>query len=179
MIWRLSHRADSRARELADRHYNRQKIGTLQFVPPGRCIALYADNGRGGRAFWVTSWPFADYVKHAWGGAWICSAFRNEGAGVASELIRDAVACTRFLMGEPPDGGLVTFIDRDKVRPIKVRGEKTFGRTYAIAGFVPCGETKGGLLALRVSPQAMPEARMPLVEIKNEPLLRKILARHV
>lgn len=32
--WRLSWRADPRALPLADRHYNRQKIGSAQFVPP-------------------------------------------------------------------------------------------------------------------------------------------------
>src|SRR5690242_7545534 len=51
--WYLSHRADPRAVPLADRHYNRQKPGTPQFVPPGRCLVLLtADAG----ALWVTSW---------------------------------------------------------------------------------------------------------------------------
>jgi len=40
MYWTLSHRFDRRALPLADRHYNRQKPGTSQFVPPGRCIVL-------------------------------------------------------------------------------------------------------------------------------------------
>lgn len=139
---------------------------------------LYADEGDGRKAFWVTSWPFAEYVKHAWGGAWICSAFRNEGAGIASTLIRDAVACTRWLMGEPPETGMVTFVDRNKVRPTMMRGRPTWGRTYLLAGFEICGETKGGLLALRLAPSAMPAAQMPLVEIENWPLLRRVVARH-
>lgn len=41
MIWELSYKADPRAREVADRHYNRQKPGTPQFVPPGRALVLY------------------------------------------------------------------------------------------------------------------------------------------
>lgn len=41
--WRLSWRADPRARPLADRHYNRQRIGAAQFVPPGRCLVLPED----------------------------------------------------------------------------------------------------------------------------------------
>jgi hypothetical protein len=65
MRWHLSHRADPRARVLADRHYNRQSIGAPGFVPPGRCLVLLASDES---AFWVTSWPFAEYVKHAWGG---------------------------------------------------------------------------------------------------------------
>ena len=94
MIWELSNRADPRAREIADRHYNRQKPGTPQFVPPGRCCVLFAEN-ENGKAFWVTSFPFSQYVRHQWAGAWVCSAFRNENAGIASEMIRDAVAATR------------------------------------------------------------------------------------
>ena len=104
MIWELSYKADPRAWEVADRHYNRQKPGTPQFVPPGRALVLYTETETV-RAFWVTSYPFAQYVRHAWAGAWVCSAFRNEGAGVASEMIRDAVAATRVYFGEPPELG--------------------------------------------------------------------------
>lgn len=154
-MWRLSDRFDPAARVLADRHYNRQKIGSPQFVPPGRCMVLYA--GKPPReAFWVTSWPFAEYVKHAWPGAWVCSAFRNEGAGVASEMIIEAVAATREFFGEPPALGMITFVDRRKVKPTKVRGVETWGYTYRKAGFVDAGETKGGLLALQLMPDAMP-----------------------
>lgn len=42
-LWRLSYRADPITRAIADRHYNRQKPGTAQFVPPGRCLVLEAD----------------------------------------------------------------------------------------------------------------------------------------
>lgn len=156
MMWRLSDRFDPAARELADRHYNRQKIGTPQFVPPGRCMVLYAETSTG-KAFWVTSWPFAEYVRHAWAGAWVCSAFRNEGAGVASEMIIDAVAATRQFFGAPPTLGFITFVDRRKVKPTIVRGEQVWGWTYRKAGFTDAGETKGGLLALQMLPEAMPE----------------------
>lgn len=37
MIWMRSHRADPEVVPLADRHYNRQKPGSPQFAPPGRC----------------------------------------------------------------------------------------------------------------------------------------------
>jgi hypothetical protein len=144
--WRISHRADQRAREIADRHYNRQKIGSPQFVPPGRCIVLWQPH-----AFWVTSWPFAEYVKHAWAGAWVNSAFRNEGAGMSSELIRQAIAHTRSIWEAPPLG-MVTFVD-----PKKVRHKRDLGRCYRKAGFSVAGETKGGLLALQMLPADMPE----------------------
>ena len=94
MIWHLSNRADPAARVIADRHYNRQEIGAPQFVPPGRCLVLMAQQPEGS-ARWVTSYPFAQFVKHAWAGAWMCSAFRNEGAGLSSDLNRQAVAATK------------------------------------------------------------------------------------
>lgn len=157
MIWQKSNRADPRARELADRHYNRQKPGTPQFVPPGRCCVFYAETSIG-KAFWITSYPYAQYVKHQWAGAWICSAFRNEGAGIASEMIRQAVAATRAELGEPPPLGMITFVDTKKVKPTMVHGKRTWGRTYQLAGFRPVGKTKGGLLALQLLPEDMPPA---------------------
>jgi len=154
-VWQLSHRADYRARLVADRHYNRQKVGTPQFVPPGRCFVLYA-NEAGREALWVTSWPFAEYVKHAWAGAWVCSAFRNEGVGRASDLIVAAMAHSRAHFGDPPPLGMVTFVDRSKVRPTVVRGREVWGWTYLKAGFCEVGETKVGLLALQILPADFP-----------------------
>jgi hypothetical protein len=150
MRWTLSYRADPRALPLADRHYNRQKVGSPQFVPPGRCLVLLALCGR---ALWVTSWPMAEYVKHQWAGAWMNSLFRNEGAGLSSELIREAVAATRAHFGAPPAIGMVTFVDRDQVR-----AKRDPGRCYRRAGFSAVGETKGGLLALQMLPEVMPAA---------------------
>lgn len=158
MIWELSSRFSERSKELADRHYNRQKPESPQFVPPGRCLVLSAET-EAGRAFWVTSWPFAEYTRHAWAGAWVCSAFRNEGAGVASDLIRDAVAATQAHFGNPPALGMITFVDRRKVKPTRVRGEDVWGWTYRKAGFIEAGETKGGLLALQLLPEHMPPAK--------------------
>lgn len=150
--WELSHRADPRARVIADRHYNRQKIGAPQFVPPGRCLVLWQP-----RAFWITSWPFAEFVKHAWAGAWVCSAFRNEGAGLSSELIREAVSATLWRWPNPPELGMVTFVNRDKVRP-----KRDPGRCFLRAGFRPAGETAGGLVALTLAVDDMPEPAEPI-----------------
>src|SRR5205809_7136439 len=111
MRWELSHRGDPAALKIADRHYNRQRPGTPQFVQPGRCVVLTAP-----KAVWVSSWPYAQYVRHAWAGAWMCSVFRNEGTALSSELITEAVAATRAIWGEPPSLGFVTFVDRAKVR---------------------------------------------------------------
>lgn len=154
MMWRLSNRADPGALPIADRHYNRQKIGSPQFVPPGRCLVLLTEK-KG--ALWVSSWPFKEYVKHAWAGAWICSCFRNESEHLSSQLIIEAVAITRWFWKEIPDIGMVTFVDTTKVRK-----KRDWGRCYLKAGFKACGWTKGGLVALRLLPENMPEELEPL-----------------
>jgi hypothetical protein len=161
MRWERSHRFDARALPLADRHYNRQKIGSPQFVPPGRCVVLLTPSAD---ALWVTSWPFAAFVRHAWAGAWVCSAFRNESAALSSTLIVDAVAATRYLFGEAPALGMVTFIDRDKTRR-----KRDPGRCYVRAGFTRLKETtKGGLVVCQMLPADMPDARAPLGELALE-----------
>lgn len=109
MPWQLSWRADPHAAALADRHYTRQSPGSAQFVPPGRCLVLTTPT-----ALWVTSWPFEQYVRHAWPGAWMCSAFRNEGDELSSTLITAAVAATRWRWPDVPALGMVTFVDTTK-----------------------------------------------------------------
>ena len=155
MRWKKSFRADQRSRLIADRHYNRQTVGATQFVPPGRCVVLRSVEGGG--ALWVTSWPFAEYVQHAWAGAWINSCFRNEGAGLSSELIREAIAATRYYWQDIPELGMITFVDAGKVRR-----KRDPGRCYIRAGFKHVGETKGGLLTFQLKKEEMPEAMAPL-----------------
>jgi hypothetical protein len=140
--WVLSHRFDREALPLADRHYNRRKVGSPQFVPPGRCIVLRQD-----KALWVTSWPFAQYVRHAWGGAWVNSLFRSEGAGTASELIREAIAVTRSIW-QPPELGMITFVDPKHVPPKVRRGVPIYGYCYLRAGFKHVGFTKGRVVGV-------------------------------
>jgi hypothetical protein len=158
VIWSRSHRADPAARPLADRHYNRQTIGSPQFVPPGACLVLLAEDAG---ALWVTSWPLGEFVRHRWPGAWVCSLFRRESGSRASDMIRDAVAATRWRWPDVPSLGLVTFIDPTQVRPTMVRGAPVYGWTWLRAGFEPDGETQGGLLAFRMRPERMPPPEAP------------------
>jgi hypothetical protein len=153
MRWRISYRNDDRARPLADRHYNRQKVGSPGFVPPGRCLVLLSDDEL---AVWVTSWPDARYVQHAWAGAWVNSLFRREGGDRASELIRSAVAASCSIW-TPPQLGLVTFVDPSRVPGVMVRGRRVCGYCYQRAGFEHVGFTKGGLWAWQLLPAKMPQ----------------------
>lgn len=148
MYWWKTWRADPVVKLLADRHYNRQNRLSPQFVPPGKCLVLSTENAN---AFWVTSAPIAAFVKHAWPGYWVCSAFRNESDILSSNLILDALSCSRFYLPPPDALAMVTFID-----PRYVRRKRDYGRCYRKAGFAPCGETKSGLIALRIDVCDMP-----------------------
>ena len=150
--WRLSHRFDPASAAIADRHYNRQKPGTPQFAPPGRLLVLCVEP-----ALWVTSWPYAEFTKHRWAGAWVNSLFRREGGALASEMILAAVACTRWRWPDVPSLGMVTFVN-----PGKVRAKRDPGYCYLQAGFKRVGHTQGGLIALQLLPNAMPEPATPL-----------------
>jgi len=158
-LWRESYRFDPAALPLADRHYNRQKPGTPQFVPPGRCMVLLSAG-----ALWVSSWPFAEYTKHQWAGAWINSLFRKECEGKASEFIRQAVAATRWKWADVPPLGMVSFIDPAEVTPRMIRGRPTWGHSYFEAGFKHVGYTKKGLWAMQMLPADMPLPAAPRPE---------------
>lgn len=155
MNWQITHRADKAACRLADRHYSRQSHGTLNFMPPGRCLILVTPEGD---AVWGTSWPFAEYVRHEWAGAWICSIFRNETGGrvLSSDLIRQALSVTRWYWQNNPLG-MVTFVDTSKTRH-----KRDPGRCFRKAGFRPVGYTKGGLVALQINVADMPPAEPPI-----------------
>lgn len=157
MIWQPSHRADKPARLLADRHYNRQNIGSPCFMPPGRAMVLKADNHK---AVFGLSFPFPEFVKHQWAGAWINSIFRNEDAGpLASDMILDALAIAQTKWAVP-EQGCVTFVDPSKVPGVPVRGERVKGFCYMMAGFRCVGETrKRGYLAWQLLPHQMPAPR--------------------
>lgn len=101
---------------------------------------------------WVTSWPFAEYVRHAWPGAWVNSIFRKECGGPASVFIREAIAATRWQWPEIPPLGMITFVDPDKVKAKERPGE-----CYIQAGFKHVGHAKDGKLAFQLLPADMPE----------------------
>jgi hypothetical protein len=160
MLWRMSHRGDPKAVALADDHYSRQKPGTPQFVQPGRCLVLFAQQGKR-RAVWVTSWPFAEYVRHEWPGAWSCAMFRNEGIALSSDLILQAVAATRCVFGVPPDQGIITFVDPQKIRNGTASGRQV-GRCFIKAGWSLIGAAKDGKPCFQQLPDRMPPPDTPI-----------------
>jgi hypothetical protein len=155
--WWLSHRADRRILPLADRHYNRQKPGTPQFVPPGQCLVLRTKKND---AVWVSSWPFSEYTKHEWAGAWVNTTFRNESSIISSKLITEALAVTRFYWN-PPTMGMVSFVDSQEVSGIIRRGKPVYGYCYLKAGWSHVGFTKGGLWVWQITPSEIPLPKRP------------------
>jgi hypothetical protein len=151
--WRLSWRADPVLVAMADRHYPRRMRGAVglsdQFVAPGTCIVLKTyDNSAG----WVSSWP--QHRRDRWAGTWVNAFFRNEGAMLSSELIVAAVAHTRYVWGDPPPSGIVTFIDASQIF------SQLPGYCYRRAKFKHVGETAVyGRMIFQLSPARMPAAQ--------------------
>lgn len=113
MYWRISHKFSKAGCRIADTHYNRQKVGSPQFVPPGSSIVLL---GRNNDALWVSLKQ--EFVDHAWPGYWANTLFKNESLELSSDLIIAAVSITRQTWGTDTKG-IITFIDRSKVRKKK------------------------------------------------------------
>lgn len=177
MKWERSWRADPRGRELADRHYNRRAIGAVDFVPPGQCVVLLTPRAD---ALWVTSWQLPQYTTHAWPGAWNNSTFRNESTLQASALILEAIAATRYVFGDPPAAGLVSFVDPCEVPAVRRRRHRcavgclekvVIGYCFEMAGFTHVGFTKDrSLWVWHLPPDRMPRAEAPGGQLTMEAL---------
>jgi hypothetical protein len=113
-LWQRRTRADRAARALADRHYSRGTVGAHTIGPPGRVLVFVTPCER---AAWITHYPRADLAMDN-RDAWRCTMFRNEGAGLSSDLIRAAMAATVELWGDPPVDGWLTYVDRARVRGV-------------------------------------------------------------
>ena len=144
--WERVNRRDRRACALADRHYSRTVVGAPQVGGNARLIVLVRPQGD---ACWITAYD--QYPKHRFGLVWNCTMFRNESPVLSSSLVTEAVAVTRYLWGEPPKGGMITFINAGKVRR-----KRDPGRCFRRAGFRSAGETERGLVVLRLDLVDMP-----------------------
>jgi len=72
-----------------------------------------------------------------------CAVFRNEGAGVSSELIKaaDEIAWNRW-----PGARLYTYVDGRRVK------SRNPGYCFLMAGWRRCGMTKSGLIIMEIFP---------------------------
>jgi hypothetical protein len=162
MFWRPSHRADKRALPLADSHYSRQKLGTSQFVAPGKPIVLLTPNAD---AVWVSLFQKPEFTDHAYPGFWVCSMFRNQSRFLSSDLITEAISITRWQWGDS-ELGMVTFVDPRKIQGFVYRTKEganlSWGYCFQKVGFEEDGWTDSGKLVLRLKPERMPAA-LPVI----------------
>lgn len=137
--YHVSH-VDNRARLLADDHYSRQTPGAVEFTPPGNKIVLivpHANPLRRPLALWASQRPApSSGIGRADGfDYWHNAIFRNESDLRASDLIIEAMQITKHFWPTLPADGFHTFVDPEKVRGVKVRGELVKGFCFMKAGF--------------------------------------------
>lgn len=98
-VWLESHRADARAKPLADRHYNRQNPNSAQFAPPGRTLVFLVEEARWLIGFWFnkgTTQPSKQpgfWMRRATGPE--AERFKTGGSGPTNwwgEAIRERIA---------------------------------------------------------------------------------------
>ena len=147
--WKVD-RDDPRARDLVDGtgrwagngpHYSRQTPGAADFMGSGKNLVLLTDCER---AVWGA---IENRVpgKDEW--RWRCSVFRNLGAGLSSDLIREATDLTydywRLHYGALPSVPLTTEVD-----PNATRRKRDPGRCFIKAGWRRLFE-RNGLVVLQ------------------------------
>lgn len=161
MRWVHVHKADAAAVALANRHYPRRRPAR-QVGAPGPTVILRTPEGD---ALWST-YASLHARTDGYPTAWAVGYFRNESSHRGSELILEALAATRHVLGAPPADGVVTYVD-----PAKVRSNRRPGRVFERAGFELVGRTdpavarKHGrpvLLRFHLAPELMPPAAAPL-----------------
>lgn len=122
--------SDYRLRDLRDRHYS-GGVGGRTVGAPGERLAFVTFDGRAG---WISHRSYWG-LEERFGAGYVCSFFRNEGAGLASDLILSAMEATEEIWGPPPQW--LTMVD-----PGKVRRKRDPGRCFIRAGYRPVGITK-------------------------------------
>lgn len=163
MIWVETDKGDPRARALADRHYSRQSVGAALFTRPGRNITLLTVCGRGLFVWW-TGWRHDGLPSHTTAE---CTIFRNEGAGLSSELIDLAV---RVLLYQRPDvDDIITAVASSRTASRRGRASSP-GACFRAAGWVQI-EGKASARAdtwLRLPRQSWPSPRPCALETRGQ-----------
>ena len=98
---------DDEMRQLADRHYSRQKPGTRQFSPPGRKMIL---RDTAGEVYWAWIWQHFRMDEQE---GYNCAAFRNESPRLSSEIILEAEL---HAIAEWGPNRMFTYVDPAKIR---------------------------------------------------------------
>lgn len=116
-VWQIRNQADWDAANLANRHYSREKQ-SRQIGGPGFRLILVTPCAR---AAWVSKRhsPFTTSARVLADGydpdTLRCALFRNEGAGLSSELILAAMDLTERMWGGAPQGWQ-TYVDAAQIK---------------------------------------------------------------
>lgn len=145
MIWARVTKFEPRAAALADRHYNRRKVGSPQFMPPGETMVLLSADELAVFGWWR---PHPRSGLRAMNGrdGWTCTIFRNEGHALSSAMILEAeYHLADKASGCGPDG-LMTYVDLRKVR------SRNPGYCFRCAGYRRIGVSADGHKLLLAKP---------------------------
>ena len=146
-LWQRTTKFDAHAAALADRHYNRRKVGSPQFMPPGETVVLITADALALFGWWR---PHPSSGLRALNGldGWTCSIFRNEGRYRSSDLI--LAAETELVAAEKSCGpdGLLTYVWRAKVLSVNP------GYCFKCAGYRRIGVSADGKKDLLQKPFA-------------------------
>lgn len=151
--WSVVLRSDARARDLADRHYSRQTPGARDFMASGVTLVMLTDCAR-------AVWGAIENMDPGGSPRWRVSIFRNEGAGLSSDLIREATARTyaywRIRPRTIPPVPLTTEVDPDRTRT-----KRDPGRCFIRAGWRVIDVRRrhvvgGGSLVILQAPEELP-----------------------
>jgi hypothetical protein len=140
--WIVSRDGDDTARSIFNRHYSRRRYADGRapkiFVGPGEKMVLLTPCAR---ALFVWRKFISDDGQQGVS----CAIFRNEGAGLASELIRaaEALAWARW-----PGERFYTYVNPRRVRSANP------GCCFKKAGWRRCGLSRGGLIIFERLPLA-------------------------
>lgn len=113
--WQQVGKFDPRTANLADRHYNRRKVGSPQFMPPGQTLILLSHDECAVFGWWR---PHPDSGIPSINGldGWTCTIFRNESQTLSSVLILDAEKALYQAGHDIGPDGFLTYVWDSKIR---------------------------------------------------------------
>ena len=115
MPWRRVSKFNAEAVALADRHYSRRTRGSRQFMPPGQTVVLLHDSKQAVFGWWRPA-PSSGITLMSGLDGWTCTIFRNEGAGLSSQLILEAEQALYGFYSDCGADGLLTYVWDARVR---------------------------------------------------------------
>jgi hypothetical protein len=135
--WQQVGKFDPRTANLADRHYNRRKVGSPQFMPPGQTLILLSHDERAVFGWWR---PHPDSGIPSINGldGWTCTIFRNESPVLSSAMILDAEQALYQTAHEIGPDGLLTYVWDSRIRSVNP------GACFKHAGWQRIGRSADG-----------------------------------